>query len=733
MTQLFYSSFLVFSCAFLLVLAFRVWRRRPAPGAGPIAVQLLAVALWCLGYAFELISSSLDDKLFWSRMIYLGVVAVPVTWLIFVSDFTRGWGRIGVGTVCGLSVVPLLTVLATQLNGLDGWMWRDVTLLHPPDEPPRLGWEAGLWYRVWTVYGLGLYGYATLMLARAAFRAQHFLRSQYFLLLLAAFLPALGNVLWLSSRGPLPHLDLTPLGFGISGLLVEWSLFRFGFLDVVPVARETVFEELDAGVLVLDWRGRVVDMNPAAEKIVGSSARGIVGHPLDEVLPAASEVVNRARAGEQAARGDVEIVHGEGEARRWYELRLSPLQDRGRRLAGDMVVIRDITQRTESARSLAEARDQALAADRAKSEFLATMSHEVRTPMNGIIGMTDILLDTDLGVEQREFAERVRSAAESLLTILNDILDFSKMEAGRMDLEERPFELRTCFEQAIDLVAVAAREKGLELACLISRDLPPVVVGDAGRVRQIVLNLLSNAVKFTEQGEVVVRVLRESGGDGIVMLRCEVSDTGIGIAAGSQARLFERFSQIGRTDSSGFGGTGLGLAIVHHLVGQMGGEAGVRSALGCGSTFHFTLRLAEGVGEIAPVQAGTRGKVLAVEPHEATRLQLVEQLGSLGFEGVAVSTVREGITLLESDGGSELVAVLVDQGLVDADGRDATAAVVAAARSRPVVALAPVGAAPVSPAPGGNSPAGVAAVLNRPVRRAYLRARLAAVLDVRAA
>ena len=178
-----------------------------------------------------------------------------------------------------------------------------------------MGWESGAWYRVWTFYGLGLYGYATLMLARAAFRAQHFLRSQYFLLLVAAALPALGNVLWLSSRGPLPHLDLTPLGFGISGLLVGWSLFRFGFLDVVPVARETVFEELDAGVIVLDWRGRVVDMNPAAETIVGSSARGILGHTLDEVLPAASEVVNRAREAEQPAWGDVEIVHGEGRLR----------------------------------------------------------------------------------------------------------------------------------------------------------------------------------------------------------------------------------------------------------------------------------------------------------------------------------------------------------------------------------------------------------------------------------
>lgn len=731
MTHFVYSSFLVFSCAFLLVLAFRVWRRRPAPGAGPIAAQLVAVAIWCLGYGFELVSTALDEKLFWSKVIYFGVVCVPVTWLIFVSDFTRGRARLSPLRVAAFSIVPALTLVVTQFNGIDGWMWRDVTLLRSADEPPRLLWQAGPWYRVWTVYGLALYGFATLMLLRAALRAQHFLRSQYFLLLLAALLPALGNVLWLSSRGPVPHLDLTPLGFGVSGLLVGWSLFRFGFLDVVPVARETVFDELDAGVIVLEWRGRIVDMNPAAEAIIGSRARGVIGKTLDEVLPVAAEVVSRARSAEEPTWGDVEIVHGEGQDRRWYELRLSPLQDRGRRLAGDMVVIRDVTERTESARTLAEARDQALAADRAKSEFLATMSHEVRTPMNGIIGMTDILLDTELGTEQREFGERVRSAAESLLTILNDILDFSKMEAGRMDLEMRHFELRTCFEQAIDLVADAAREKGLQLACLISRDVPPVVVGDAGRVRQIVLNLLSNAVKFTEAGEVVVRVLRDGSEGGHVELRCEVSDTGIGIAEDAQLRLFEQFSQIGRTDSSRFGGTGLGLAIVRRLAEQMGGEVGVRSTLGRGSTFHFTLRLAEGVAEAAAAHRPMRGRVLAVEPHRATRLQLVEQLGSLGFECLAVSTIEEGRAAIADTEAGGFAVVLADQASTDEAGRTAVDVLVEAAGRTPVVALVPVGA----PASGASAamPRGAAAVIHRPIRRAHLRARLAALLDLRAA
>ena len=726
MTSAVYSGFLVFSAGLLGLLALRLWRKAPspAPGVGAFVYQLLSVSFWCFAYALELLSTSLPDKLFWAQIAYLGIVPVPVTWFVFVSDFTRGGGRVSARGVAGLSLIPILTGVVVLLNGTDGWMWRDVTLLNVSGQGSALQWSAGFWYRLWTIYGLSLYGVATVSLLRAALRAQHFLRPQYFILLLAAFLPAIGNILWLSSLGPAPRLDLTPLGFGFSGLLIAWSLFRFGFLELVPVAREAIFEKLDDAVMVLDGQGRIIDMNPAAERIVGAPAREILGEALQDALPRVATNVQRARDGAGGEDAGVEVFEEEGGVHRWYEMRVSVLHDHRRRHAGELVVIRDVTERTDAAQVLAEARDQALGADRAKSEFLATMSHEVRTPMNGIIGMTDILLDTELDLEQREFAERVRSAAESLLTILNDILDFSKMEAGRMVLEERPFEIRTCFEDAIDLVAARAEEKGLMLACVIPGEVPRTAVGDSGRIRQIILNLLANAVKFTEAGEIVVSVSSEFVEGGFLMLRCEVRDSGVGIPEEESARLFEQFSQIGRTDSSGFGGTGLGLAIVRRLVDQMGGAVEVTSKVGEGSIFSFTVRIGQGSSSEKEVANFHGESVIVLDSHEATRRQLQEQVGYVGLECLAFPDPRSALTSLGQTERMDLCALLVSEEFSSTDYQSDLKRLRAAGGGVPVIQLASVGTRSSTPGQSADLP-----VLYRPIRFSHLRDRLLALAE----
>jgi PAS domain S-box-containing protein len=485
------------------------------------------------------------------------------------------------------------------------------------------------------------------------------------------------------------------------------SADRFSLLaDAAPI-----------GIFQTDVENRYVYTNPRWSEITGVSSAAALGCPWDMIIGSDPP--------ENPGLRVAEVSSGRRELSRRFVIRpaemasrialvtsRSILDSRGA-IAGWVGTLADVTAEVGAEAAMSDARDEADAASRLKSDFLANMSHEIRTPMNGVIGMTDLLLETNLDTRQRDYAQTVRNSGEALLAIINDILDFSKIEAGKLAIEHIDCDLKAVVDGVVHLLAGSADAKGLALSTVIATDVPAVISGDPGRVRQILTNLVGNAIKFTHTGDIVVKVTREAiVGSTQTIIRFEVSDTGDGVAPDKLAAVFQPFVQADTSTSRRYGGTGLGLAISSQLVSLLGGTCGVSSQVGVGSIFWFTIRArvrhqqrqrgpsgpgplapaagpaAAGPGTSRPSAAPAQGRLLLAEDNLINQKVAVAMLSGAGYE---VDIVVDGASAVRALEARPYDAVLMDCQMPEMNGFEATAAIRAhedgSGRRTPIIAL----------------------------------------------
>ncbi len=439
-----------------------------------------------------------------------------------------------------------------------------------------------------------------------------------------------------------------------------------------------VIENSPLAIMVLDSEQKVQLCNPAFEHLFQYTRQEVIGQPVD-VLLADGDLLLEARTISLQARSDKAVnlvTRRRRKDRSFVDVELhTVVLVVSAKVVGSLVIYQDISARKRAEEAMQQAKEAAEAASRSKSEFLANMSHEIRTPMNGIMGMTELVLDTELDSEQREYLNMAKLSADSLLSLINDILDYSKMEAGKLEIEAIDFNLGDTIGDTMKALSLRAHQKGLELAYDVQPDVPDALVGDPGRLRQVIVNLVGNAIKFTEKGEVVVHVQADSRTNDDIELHFTIVDTGIGIPAEKQTAIFEAFTQADGSMSRTYGGTGLGLTISARLVGFMRGRIWVESELGMGSRFHFTahFRLQEAPARITvPRDPKTLHdmRVLVVDDNATNRQILLKMLTNWHTNPTTVDSGAKAITVLtEAQGlGRDFPLILVDAQMPEMDG-----------------------------------------------------------------
>jgi PAS domain S-box-containing protein len=564
------------------------WQHKKVRHAVLLSLLSLTITEWLIFYALQVAGSNLYTKLLFGEVKYIGVALTPLFWFLFAINYASPNKTLTWRNAFPLSVIPLLTCILSVTTEWHGLFWSDPQLTFAPGFSD-FSVRYGPWYWIHLGYSYLLILAGAIIVFRAVRRSKGLLRRQAIALIVAVLTPWFGNILYFSGYNPIPYLDLTPFAFTISVVSLTWAILGFRLIELAPIARDQIVEEMKEGMIVLDAENRVADINLSAERMIGLSASQVVGKPASEILARWSDLVQRYS---QSTDVMDEISVSRDGSLIWLELQISPLYDQRNRFLGRVIVMRDITARKEMEHALSDALEKAREASRLKSQLLARVSHELRTPLGGILGFAELLHMNSFGQldeSQKSATGQIIESATYLDGIISELLDEAQLESDALILNHALFSLSHLAQRIKDNMSMRAHEKGLVFNTSLVPDLPASLYGDEQRVYQIIDNLVSNAIKFTSEGRVELDIDRPDTGHWAI----RVSDTGPGIPEDAQSYIFDAFRLVNVAITNENRGAGLGLSITRKLVALMGGEIRLESKPGKGSAFTVILPIAE--------------------------------------------------------------------------------------------------------------------------------------------
>jgi PAS domain S-box-containing protein len=578
-----YIVILSVASAFALVLAAYAWRRRSVAGGKYFTAMLVVLACWAFTNAGEMAALTLAQKILWSKISYLAIICSSPLWLLFAVQYSRHEEWITRRRIVALWVFPITYLILVWTNEAHGLIWPSIT--PTSDRPGDLlvyGHGIGVVFNLIFTYTI-LLGSAVLLIQTTLQRPPLY-RRQIWTLLIGLAIPWLGNLLYLLGIGPLPGLDYTPIAFIITGLAVVWSIFRFHMLDVVPIAHNAIMESMSDGMIVLDRQNRVVDINPAACKLIGSALNTAVGTAASVVLKDWPEL---AILCDEALELQTETLLHDG---RWIDLRLTPLLDHRSQISGQIMVLRDITAQKQAAAKLQEYTRELETRNAELDSFAHTVAHDLKNPLGAMVGYSEMILEYFDQMERAEMQSSLKMVSQTgmkmaniidELMLLSSLRKAQQVKIGPFDMEQVVYESRRRMD---DVLNEAQAE-------VILPDSWPLAIGYGAWVEEVWVNYLSNAVKYGgKPPRIELGWQADQPANGREYLRFWVRDNGLGLSPVQQKQLFVEFARLEQTRA---GGHGLGLSIVRRVVDKLAGQVGVESEVGVGSTFYFTLPAAE--------------------------------------------------------------------------------------------------------------------------------------------